>query len=231
MSIAAPDLAPAQQARPSQALPWAGWARCQVNVQGPGYTDQQTHTWILTGGMPTVEGAFRVYAATWSDVGSGSLQTTQETQTRIRQWATNVPEMDAPIAVFVRASDGRLLIASRHAQLRASGAINGYQQLAIDQTSQSPGQFVSNAFEWSFPVVEGVSTSTSIDGSSSPAVTGSVGPMQPAGSRGTASCAWQFGQGSAAPAPRPLRREPSRWQAGRPSGRATIPTQSLGGGE
>src|SRR5205823_3085072 len=54
---------------------------------------------------------------------------------------------------------------------------------------------------WAFPVIDGASTSTSVNGSSAPGVNGSVGYMQPAGSRGTASCAWQFGQGAAAPAP------------------------------
>src|SRR5207237_251046 len=36
-------------------------------------------------------------------------------------------------------------------------------------------------------------------GSSAPGVNGSLGYMQPAGSRATASCTWQFGQGAAAP--------------------------------
>jgi hypothetical protein len=75
ISSAAVDLADGQTptARP---VPWAGWARCQINVTGPGYTDQQTHTWTITGSTPTVSGAFRVYPGSWSIVGGGSLQRT-----------------------------------------------------------------------------------------------------------------------------------------------------------
>jgi hypothetical protein len=182
---------------------WSGWARCQVNVQGPGYSDQQTHTWTLTGGTPTVEGAFRVYPGTWSVVGSGSLQRSQGTQTLTAQWATNGAPMNGPIAVFVRASDGRMFIQARHAQLRAAGAIQGYQQVTIDGKQQTPGKVAVEAFEWAFPLVEVSPSATTATGSSAPAVTGSVGPMQPAGSSATASCTWQFGQGSAAPAPLP----------------------------
>ena len=65
----------AQTAAPPPA--WAGWARCQVDVVGPGYTDRRTHTWTLTGGAPRIEGAFRVFPASWSVVGSGSIDRAQ----------------------------------------------------------------------------------------------------------------------------------------------------------
>ena len=180
---------------------WAGWARCQIEVQGPGYSERQTHTWMMTGATPTIEGAFRVYPATWSVVGGGSLQRTQGTQTLVAQWAINAPATSAPIAVFVRASDGRMFIQARHSQMRAAGAVAGYQQVTIDGKQQPPGQISAEAFEWAFPVIDSTSTSTSINGSSAPGVNGSVGYMQPAGSRGTASCSWQFGQGASAPVP------------------------------
>ena len=38
--------------------PWAGWAQCQLTAQGEGYANPQTHTWVLTGTTPTVDGAF-----------------------------------------------------------------------------------------------------------------------------------------------------------------------------
>jgi hypothetical protein len=69
MSIALVSFAAAQQSAASQAS-WGGWARCQINVSGQGYSDQQTHTWRMTGGTPTASGAFRVYPATWSVVES-----------------------------------------------------------------------------------------------------------------------------------------------------------------
>src|ERR1044071_1909834 len=109
-------------AQPAPEAAWAGWARCQIAVQGPGYTDQRTHTWTITGSAPTVEGAFRVYAGTWSVVGGGSLRRTQGSQTLTAEWAANAPAVSAPIAVFTRASDGRMFIQARHAQLRAAAA-------------------------------------------------------------------------------------------------------------
>jgi hypothetical protein len=191
----------AQQAPP---VAWAGWARCQITVQGPGYTDQQTHTWTISGGAPTAQGAFQIYAATWSVVGRGSLSRTQGTQALKAEWATNAPSTSAPIAVFVRASDHRMFIQSRHAQLRSAAAIQGYQQLTIAGKPQTPAKIAAEAFEWAFPVIA-VSAPVAPDknatanGSSTSPTNGSVGPMQPAGSHGTASCTWQFGQGSAAP--------------------------------
>jgi hypothetical protein len=199
-----PDVAQGQQTTAA----WAGWARCQISVRGPGYTDQQTHTWTLTGGAPTVQGAFHVYAGTWAVVGGGSLSRSQGTQTLRAQWATNTPAVSAPIAVFVRASDNRMFIQARHAQLRSAAAIQGFQQVTINGVPQAPGRISGEAFEWAFPVIAvsapvAPDTNATATGSSTPLVNGSVGPMQPAGSQGTASCTWQFGQGSAAPAPPP----------------------------
>ena len=205
VSMVIVDLAGAQQPAPSQAA-WAGWARCQINVTGPGYTDQQTHTWTMTGGAPTVQGAFRIFPATWSVVGGGSLQKTVGTQMLVAQWATNSPSVSAPIAVFVRASDQRMFIQARHPQARAAGAIQGYQQQIIDGKMQKPGTISAEAFEWAFPqaaVTRPTPTSSLVaNGSITPVVSGKVGLMEPDRSQATASCTWQFSQG-AAPAPPP----------------------------
>jgi len=182
---------------------WAGWARCQVDVQGPGYVERRVHTWTSNGGTPTVEGAFRVYPGTWSLVGGGSLQRTQGTQTLVAQWAINGTMTNAPLAVFVRASDGRMLLQARHAQLRAAGAVAGYQQQIIDGKPQTPGQLLGEGFEFAFPLIDAPATDKSVSGSSSPPVNGSAGFMQPGGARATAACTWTFGQGTAAPAPPP----------------------------
>ncbi len=205
MLIALAWLAAAQQT--AAPAPWGGWARCEINVSGQGYSDQQTHTWTISSSASTVSGAFRVYPASWSVAGSGSLQHTQGSQTLMAKWATSAQNLSAPLAVFVRASDKRMFIQARHTQTRAPRSINGYQQLAIDGKPQKPATIAAEAFEWAFPVVE-VSRPKPGDplvahGSSTPLVNGKVGFMQPAGTQATASCSWQFGQGSAAPAPPP----------------------------
>ena len=166
-------------------------------MSGPGYVDRQTHTWSTTGETATVEGAFHVFRGTWSVVGGGSFERTEGTQTLKAQWATNVPNLDAPIAVFVRASDKRAFIQARHAQLRARG-ITGFQQLIIDGKPQTPGPIAADAFEWSFPVAEvsrpTPTASAVANGSSTPVVNGRVGLMQPADARATAACTWQFSE-------------------------------------
>ena len=128
-------------------------------------------------------------------------------QTLTVQWATNAQNLSAPLAVFVRASDGRMFIQARHAQVRAPQAVTGYQQLTIDGKPQMPGKIGAEAFEWAFPVVE-VSRpkpgeNATANGSSTPVVNGKVGFMQPAGTQATASCTWKFGEGSAVPDPPP----------------------------
>lgn len=199
--------AAAQQSKSSapSTAPWSGWARCEINVNGQGYSDQQTQTWIITGAKSSVSGAFRVYPATWSVVGGGSLQRTQGNQTLMAQWSTTAQNVSGPLAVFVRASDKRMFIQARHAQLRARNAINGYQQLIIDGKPQTPGKIAAEAFEWAFPVVEvsrpKPAAEAIANGSSKPAVNGKVGFMQPAGTQAAASCQWHFGQGAAGPAP------------------------------
>lgn len=223
MSIATVDLGSAQQSATPQA-PWAGWARCQITVTGLGYSDQQTHTWMITGGTPTVQGVFRLYPGTWSVVGGGSLQRTQGRQTLMAQWATNGPSRSAPIAVFVRASDKRMLISAGHAQLRSAAAIQGYQQVTIDGKPQTPGKIAAEAFEWAFPeaAVSRPNPNANLiaNGSSTPVVSGSVGLMQPGGSQATASCTWQFSQG-AAPAPPPaLTAQPIPTPPAQPAGGA-----------
>jgi len=203
--IALASLAAAQQS--TAPAPWGGWARCEINVSGQGYSDHQTHTWTISSSTSTVSGAFRVYPATWSVAGSGSAQRTQGNQSSMAQWATSAQNLSAPLAVFVRASDGRMFVQARHTQDRAARSVNGYQQITIDGIAQKPATISAEAFEWAFPVVE-VSRPkpgdpATANGSSRPLVNGKVGYMQPAGTQATASCIWQFGQGSAAPAPPP----------------------------
>jgi hypothetical protein len=180
---------------------WNGWARCQIVVSGPGYSDQQSHSWTLTGAPATAQGAIRIYPATWTDVGSGSLQRTQGSQSLAAKWTTSAQGLSAPIAVVARASDGRLLIKSSHAQLHPRGAVTGTQQVTIDGKMQPPGTISLEAFEWSFPVIDDVATITRTSGTSTAPVTGKVGPMQPANARGTVSCAWQFVRSGTTAAP------------------------------
>lgn len=173
--------------------PWSGGAQCEIQVQGPGYTHHETHTWTLTGAPPSKQGAISVYPGTWSVMGQGSLQRTQGQQTLSAQWTTNASQSSATVGIFTRASDGKLIIKSFHAQLRTKGGVAGTQRVEIHGVVQSPQGVISlEAFEWPFPSVEDIASVTTISGSGTKATTGSVGPMQPGGSKGTATCTWHF---------------------------------------
>jgi hypothetical protein len=115
------------------------------------------------------------------------------------QWTKNASLSNAPVAVFVRASDNHLILKSWHAQLGVHGAGTITQQQIINGVPQTSGAMSIDAFEWQFPAGEDVSTSHSISGSNTIATNGAVGPMQPGGSQGTASCTWQYTLGGSVP--------------------------------
>lgn len=171
--------------------PWSGAAECRIEVQGQGYRDQQTHTWTLAGGTPSGAGAIQVHPAVWSISGGGEFERNQGSQRLIGQWKTT-GQASAPFAMFVRASDGKLILKPWHSQLRIPNAIRGSQQQTIDGKPQKPVPIGLEAFEWTFPLIEVDARSKRISGQSAPAVTGKVSPMQPAGSVASCRCSWDF---------------------------------------
>lgn len=171
--------------------PWSGTAECRIEVQGSGYRDQQTHTWTLSGGAPNGSGAIQVHPAVWSVSGAGEFERNQGTQRLIGEWKT-AGQASAPFAMFVRASDGKLILKPWHSQLRIPNAIRGSQQQTVDGKPQKPVAIGLEAFEWAFPAIDADATSKRISGQSTPLVTGKVGPMQPAGAVATCRCSWDF---------------------------------------
>lgn len=229
-SIAIAPLAAAQTATSSAAAQhWHGWARCDVDVTGPGYDDRQSHLWILAASPPTTQAAMRIHAATWSVTGAGSLQRAQGTQSLDAQWTTDVPGISAPIAFIVRASDGRLLVRPWHAQLRAGGAVGGTQQVTMQGRPQAPSAFGREAFEWTFPAIEDSVNAVLLAGSSTSPTTGSVGLMQPAGASGTASCSWHLSRGATAVA-RSAQTAATSTVSSNPAAAGSLPISTAGGG-
>jgi hypothetical protein len=101
---------------------WTGQVQCQLKMQGRDYVHQESQSWVITG-PPVQQGAMQVYPAIWS---------------------TSVQGMKAPLNIFVRASDRRLLIGQHHAQIVAPSTC-----LAIDTNGptakldlNSPGTLV-----------------------------------------------------------------------------------------
>jgi len=125
--------------------------------------------------------------------------------------------------MFVRASDGKLVIKSWHAQLRSAGGVAGTQQLTINGIAQPQGVISLEALEWAFPMEEATATETQISGSSSTVTKGAVGPMQPGGAQGLAACNWQFSRGVVS-----ATQNPGGTQSG-PAQRISIQNQPVGG--
>jgi len=165
---------------------WSGSAQCQLTLQSQTYVHQEIQTWTLTGAAPTQQGAMQVYPATWSVTGQGGAQQS----TMAAQWNTNVPPMNAPIAIFVRASDNRLLIKLWHSQLSVFGATNAVKQVAGAQSNTA-----YTAYEWTFPAIEDVATSTNVSGTGTIPVSGNAIAIPSANASGVATCTWQFSKG------------------------------------
>ena len=182
--------------------PWVGWVRCDITAQGAGYTDRQTHTWVITGGAPRVEGVFRIYPATWTVVGGGSLQTrTQPPSNVTGQWTTNGQSSNAPIAVWMR-GDGRIVFTLRHEQLRIPNGFIGSRSFTVDG-KQGPGQAIAaETYEYRFQPIDDAPANT-ISGSSTLAIPSSnaFAPVPQPGSTASAACSWQFVQSATPIAP------------------------------
>jgi hypothetical protein len=142
-----------------------------------------------------------VFPASWSVVGSGSIDRAQGGNTLTARWAVNGASTNAPISFWVRAADGRLFASSRHGQVMATGGVAGYALYTNDGKPNPPQQIAAQAQEWAFPTIEDTETSTTLKGTSSTGVAGSVGYMQQPGSQTTVSCTWQFAQNTAVPPP------------------------------
>jgi hypothetical protein len=171
-------------------VPWTGSTQCQLTVQTPNYTHIETQTWAIAG-APKLQGSLDVYPATWSVNGQGSRQDSQGVQISTMQWVVNVAPMEAPLVSFVRPSDKQLIIKPYHAQLRSNTGVSiTRQRMGMRLPPQSGAEY-----EWQFPLVQDVSTSTGISGSSSDAITAGIGPMQPAGLPGKVTCSWHFVRG------------------------------------
>ena len=133
--------------------------QCQLNMQSSDYVHQETQNWVITG-PPTQQGAMQVYPAMWSTSGQGSIQRAQGTQIIAGQWATNVQGMNAPLNIFVRASDQRLLISQYHAQAVGPSGVNG-----VKQSGGTRSNISSAAYEWRFPAIEAGVDDTVVSGS------------------------------------------------------------------
>ena len=170
---------------------WTGKVQCQLNVQTNDYAHQEVQTWTVTG-SPT-DDSKTVYPATWSVSGQGGLQRAQGGQILAGRWNSSVPGMNAPLRIFVSASDRRLVIKGVHSPLVAPGATNVVKQFGASKTN-----IVYAADEWILPIIEDEGTSANVSGTGTVVVPPTLMPMQ-SGTSGTATCTWNFRKGTNGP--------------------------------
>jgi Fibronectin type III domain len=177
----------------TSALPWAGQATCQLNLQQDGYAHQETQTWTITGTAPRADSNQPVYDATWSFSGAGSTQKLRGAQTVAAAWNRGGGPVATAIAISLRPA-GQLVIRSWRSQLHSLGATTGLQKvIGAGQT-----EIRSDVYEWPFPAIEAAGNSADVSGTGTIVVNGGLLPMQAPSANFTAACAWHFARGAAA---------------------------------
>lgn len=194
-------VAPMLALRPAtaEAAGWSGWARCDLDIRGPGYENKETHTWFVSdavGNSAATHGTGR-----WNVSGRGQLRTSDGTTSMRAEWDVNGTSISGGRFVAVIAN-GMVSIKPFHAQLRQQSGIVGYTQQTISGKPRSPTTWAATAYEWNFPIIRGPATSQTIVGFGPGTPAPGWGSMRVPGSTMTVSCNWSFANGST-PAPPP----------------------------
>jgi hypothetical protein len=190
----------AQTTQPA-AQGWAGWAQCQIAIQGPGYSHNETHLWTITA-AGAKQANMEIYPTTWTVTGGGSLQRVNGPTTVSAQWTGSGTLQNVTIGFTLHLDRITFQRWTGHGPVR--GAFTGTEVSTTNGNARS--RFVVlDVQQWSFPAGEGAITSTRMNGSSTLPFDGLRGPMNPpSGAMGTATCSWDFARGGSTPAPAPV---------------------------
>lgn len=195
LATASSTLASAQQ---SPQGGWAGQALCAITIQGPGYSHQETHLWIITGAGKT-SANMTIYPTTWSVRGVGSLSRVSGPTRVEAQWSVNGALQDVTIATTLHADRITIQRWTNHGPAR--GALTGTETTTVNGagTSRHLDQDVQ---QWAFPLIETGTRSTLAHGAKGSQFNGALGPLAPPGSMGIAKCEWDFTRAESRSAPR-----------------------------
>jgi hypothetical protein len=187
------------QTPPPIAQPWAGWAHCQLTIQGRGYSHSETHLWTITGaGRQSAN--MEIYPTTWTVNGAGSLAR-DEGRTRVSaQWSGKGTLTNVEIG-FTRHLD-RITFQRWTGHGPAREAFKGVETRTTNGSGVSR-KISLDVQQWTFPAGQTTLTSTRIMGSNTAPFDGARGPMGPTATRGTAVCSWDFARGGVSPSPPP----------------------------
>ena len=181
-------------------VPWSGQVVCTLSIQSDSYAHQETQTWKLTGeaAKSTGPGGLAIYPTTWSVSGQGSTQRTlAPSRVLASSWKTIVPPMNAPMVIFVRASDKRLVIKTYHAPLYSPNGVIGTRQITSAGVAPAQSNVPSSTGEWILPVIEDSPDNSTVAGSAVTMVGGTAIPERPGGGNEPANCTWNFTKGAA----------------------------------
>jgi hypothetical protein len=182
----------------AHAADWNGWARCVIDIQGTGYTNYETQTWLVSHATATTPGP-----ADWSVSGNGRHDVGNPAQqSEHAEWAINANVSGGRLLAVVY--NNVVTIRPTHAQLRQTNGITGYAQLTISNSPRTPTTIASTAYEYAFPLVQGPATNQTLTGSSVITPTAPWGIRQPYGSAMKVSCQWSFADGMIPPPPPPV---------------------------
>jgi ELWxxDGT repeat protein len=166
LGVAAGTHALPMRAQPTPADgPWSGTIQCVLDVQTGAYQRQETQTWTLLADAPTPSGDFRIYKAIWTATGNGSLKKSQGQQLISTTWSVNVPATPVQLAIFVRASDQKLIVRQWSAPKQVPGGIAGTKQITANGQPGPTSPVTAAASEWSFLWIDAVKENATITGS------------------------------------------------------------------
>lgn len=178
---------------------WAGWAQCELTMQAPGYSHNETHLWTITG-AGTQRANMEIYPTTWTVTGAGSLQRVSGPTRVSAQWNGNGTLTNVEIG-FTRHLD-RITFQRWTGHGPARGAFTGIETRTTNGSGLSRNIFF-DVQQWAFPAGQDTTTSTRIIGSNKLPFDGARGPLAPGGAMGTAVCAWDFARGVSPSSPPP----------------------------
>jgi hypothetical protein len=162
--------APSPTAPAPAARTWNGKVECRVELAD---TRTETQIWTLTGAAPTTAGIVSNYPATWTASGNGSGSR--------GEWALEVPAQPTVIAVFIRASDQRLIFRQGAPRAEVRGAVS----------LKARGSAMA-ASEWDFGWIDADAGATNVSGSRESSAAPLPGGLSVANRTPPMQCQWDL---------------------------------------
>ena len=157
---------------------WTGSVQCRIDVSGAAYERHEEQSWTLTGEAPRIEGAMRIYPAVWKASGRGTASTNTRRPSGA-EWTAEVPGQPTVMAVFIRASDNRLVFKQWQPRAQVAGALR-------------VGGLAVPVAEWGYGWIVDSPSQTTVRGTSAQTAEGLPAQLTEAGVTPNTECNWEF---------------------------------------